>query len=280
MIGTASAPASSANLGPGFDCLGLALELRCVVTAVPSDNWELEEGGAVMALEPGDLVLSAAQAVADEPHRITITNEIPRARGLGSSAAVIVATAAAVLRSRGLEPTGEDLFVIANELEGHGDNAGAAVFGGLVAATGDSLAHLTLHPSVRIVVAIPDIHLKTQAARNALPAHVPHGAAARNVGRVAFLVEGLRSGNAEILAMARGDELHETYRASLSPLTGELIKAALDSGAMHAGWSGAGPTALAFVTDSTVAAVTAELEHVLQDGGEIRQLGVATTGWR
>lgn len=279
MIGKATAPASSANLGPGFDCLGLALELRCAVSAAPSDRWELEEGGVVSPLDPSDLVLAAARMAGDEPRRITIANEIPRARGLGSSAAVIVATAAAVMRSRGVEPTGEDLFAIANRLEGHGDNAGAAVFGGLVASLGGSLAHLTLHPSVRVVVAIPNGHLKTNAARGILPTEVTHSAAARNVGRVAFLIEGLRVGDADLLAKARGDELHESHRSSLSPVTGELISAAIEAGAMHAAWSGAGPTTLAFVTEDTAPVVIEALEYVLRGNGDVRQLVVATTGW-
>ncbi|GBE25719.1 homoserine kinase [bacterium BMS3Bbin02] len=279
MIGKATAPASSANLGPGFDCLGLALELRCAVTAAASDRWELEEGGMVSPLDPVDLVLAAARMVGDEPCRITIANEIPRARGLGSSAAVIVATVAAVMRSRGVEPAGDDLFVIANRLEGHGDNAGAAVFGGLVAASRNSLAHLALHPSIRIVAAIPDSHLRTDAARDVLPAQVSHRAAVRNVGRLAFLMEGLRTGDADILAMARGDELHESYRSSLSRVTGGLISAAIEAGAMHAAWSGAGPTALAFATEDTTSVVIEALEQVLDGDGEVRQLAVATTGW-
>lgn len=280
MIGHATSPASSANLGPGFDCLGLALELRCSVSATPSDRWELEEHGSVASLEEGDLILSAARMAGDGPFRIAVSNEIPRARGLGSSAAVIVATAAAVMRSQGNEPTSNELFVIANRLEGHGDNAGAAVFGGLVAASHDSLAHLSLHSSFRIAAAIPGAHLKTEAARNAIPDVVSHAAASRNIGRVVFLTEGLRTGNAELLALARGDELHESYRAHLSPVTGELITSALAAGAMHASWSGAGPTALAFATEGTLAQVVAAFERVLGSGGEVRTLGVAATGWQ
>jgi homoserine kinase len=216
----------------------------------------------------------------DGTFRIAVSNEIPRARGLGSSAAVIVATAAAVMRSEGTEPVSNDLFAIANRLEGHGDNAGAAVFGGLVAASHASLAHLSLHPSLRIVAAIPNTHLKTEAARDAIPDTVPHAAASRNIGRVAFLIEGLRTGDAELLALARGDELHESYRDHLSPVTGKLIDSGLEAGAVHASWSGAGPTALAFATDGTVGQVVAALKSVLGGGGEVRTLAVAATGWQ
>ncbi|MCH7668491.1 MAG: homoserine kinase [Acidobacteria bacterium] len=280
MMGTASAPASSANLGPGFDCLGLALELRCTITSVPSDRWEIEEGGSVGEPEDGDLVVRAAILAGGPPCRISISNDIPRARGLGSSAAVITASAAAAFRAIGVEPSDRELFAIVQELEGHGDNAGASVYGGLVAAFGGELVRLTLHPSIRVVAAIPDFELKTDAARSTLPSEVSHGAAVRNVGRVAFLVEGLHTGNREVLAMARGDELHESFRASLSPVTGELIEAALSSGALHASWSGAGPTALAFVTDDHASAVVGAMEEALGDLGQVRELQVATTGWR
>lgn len=280
MSGTASAPASSANLGPGFDCLGLAFELRCTITAVPSERWEIEEGGSVEEPGDGDLVVRAAKLAGGQPCRISISNEIPRARGLGSSAAVITASAAAAFRVIGIEPSDRELFAIVQELEGHGDNAGASVYGGLVAAFGGELVRLTLHPSIRVVAAIPDVELKTDAARSTLPSEVSRGAAVRNVGRVAFLVEGLRTGNKEVLAMARGDELHESFRASLSPVTGELIEAALTSGALHASWSGAGPTALAFVTDGDASAVVGAMEEALGDLGQVRELQVATTGWR
>lgn len=280
MIGTASAPASSANLGPGFDCLGLALELRCTITSSPADNWEIEENGSVEEPEDGDLVVRAAVLAGGPPSRISIVNEIPRARGLGSSAAVTTAAAAATFRARGVEPSSQDLFEIVQGLEGHGDNAGAAVYGGLVAAFGGELARLTLHPSIRIVVAIPDVQLKTDAARSSLPPEVGHGAAARNVARVAFLVEGLRTGDRAVLSMARGDELHEGFRDALSPVTGALIATALGAGALHAAWSGAGPTALAFVTDADVSAVVGAMEEALGDLGHVRDLSVATAGWR
>lgn len=280
MIGTASAPASSGNLGPGFDCLGLALELRCTITSAPSDRWEIDEGGSVCEPEDGDLVVRAAILAGGPPCRISISNDIPRARGLGSSSAVITASAAAAFRVAGVEPSDRELFAIVQELEGHGDNAGASVYGGLVAAFGGELVRLKLHPSIRVVVAIPDVELKTDAARSTLPSEVNRGAAVRNVGRVAFLVEGLRTGNREVLAMARGDELHESFRAALSPVTGELIEAALSSGALHASWSGAGPTALAFVSDDDALAVVGAMEEALGDLGQVRELQVATTGWR
>ncbi len=279
MNGHATAPASSANLGPGFDCLALALELRCHVSAEVGDEWLLDEHDTVVPLPAGDLVRRAVEAAVAHPMRLTIRNEVPRTRGLGSSSAVTTAAAAAAMRAAGEEPTSHLLFEIVAELEGHGDNAAAAAYGGLVVVAGNRVRRLTLAPELVVVVAIPDHHLSTRQARAALPHAVRLNAAARSVARMAFLVEGLRTGDPEALAAAAGDELHESLRAPLSPVTGELAAAAREAGALHAAWSGAGPSTIAFATAATRDAVMAAMGEVVGDSGEVCTVPVATEGW-
>jgi homoserine kinase len=278
IVNTATAPASSANLGPGFDCLGLAFELRCHVVAAPADEWIIEELGTSFEPAPDDFVRRIVQAVVGRPMRLTIDNDVPRSRGLGSSSAVMTAAAAASLRAMGREPDSDELFAVVAGIEGHGDNAAAAVYGGLVAVNGDQVLHLDLDPGLVFVCGIPDMPLKTRVARGALPAVISRAAGVRNVARAAFLVEGLRTGNAAALAAAGGDELHEAYRTPLSPVTGELVAAAREAGAFHAAWSGAGPTAIAVVAEPSD--VVEAMEKVLAGKGRVVVLDVATAGWR
>lgn len=275
--GYATAPGSTANLGPGFDCLGLAVELRCRVTARLADRWTITELGRTFEPRPTDLVRLVTEEAIGRPVHLDIANEVPRSRGLGSSAAVMVATAAAVMRAAGQEPESDGLYELVTAIEGHGDNAGAAVFGGLVAVAGGELRHLELSPELHFVFGVPDDRLRTSQARRALPAEVPRAAAVRNAARLAFLVEGLRTGDPSALAQAGGDELHEQYRNPLSPVTGELMAAAREAGALHASWSGAGPTALAIAFDP--APVATAMEEVLDGRGQVVVLEVAKTGW-
>jgi homoserine kinase len=273
----ATAPASSANLGPGFDCLGLAFELRCHVVASVSDSWVVEELGGSFEPVPDDYVRRAVAAAVGRPMRLAIENDVPRSRGLGSSSAVMVAAAAASLRALDTEPDSEHLYEMVTAIEGHGDNAGAAVYGGLVAVAGGTLRRLDLSPELMFVFGIPDEPLKTQMARSVLPDESPRQAAARNVARAAFLIEGLRTGDPVALANAAGDEIHEVYRADLSPLTGEMMAAARSTGALHAAWSGAGPTAMAIVLDTEP--VVAAMKRVLDGRGRVEVLDVADSGW-
>lgn len=275
--GTATAPGSSANLGPGFDCLGLAVELRCRVTATISTDWVVNELGRSFEPRPTDYVRRAVSDAINRPVRLDISNDVPRSRGLGSSSAVMVASAAAAIRATGREPSSPELYDLVTAIEGHGDNAGAAVYGGLVAVAGDRLRSLELSQDLVFVFGVPDEPLRTREARHALPDEIPRAAAARNVARTAFLIEGLRTGDADALSRAGGDEIHEVYRNPLSPLTGELMDAAKRGGALHTAWSGAGPTAIAITTESE--GVVRAMELALAGRGRVMVLGVATSGW-
>ncbi|CAN5343668.1 MAG: homoserine kinase [Acidimicrobiia bacterium] len=280
MIGSATAPASSGNLGPGFDALALAVDLWCRCEAERSDDWWIEEEGTRTRASHSDLAVRAVQhAVGDRPMTLRIGNDIPRSRGLGSSSAVRAAAAASAMRAVGIEPTDQGLFEIVSALEGHPDNAAAAVYGGLVIAYDGVVGRLPIAPELRVVLAIPDLRLSTHRARAALPGAVRHQVAARSIARVGMLLEGLRTGDPAMLDKATGDELHELPRRSLSPLTGRLIEAARAGGALHAAWSGAGPTVIAFATDATRSQVEAALSATLGDEGVTMHPDISDRGW-
>ncbi len=279
--GFATAPGSSANLGPGFDVLAIAWEMRCRATVSPANAWLVRQNGQEWTPGGGEFVRRAAAAAGAGPFVIEIDNEVPRSRGLGSSSAVATAIAAAAFRAQGIEPDDTDLFAIVAEMDGHPDNAAAAVFGGLVLV--DGLHHLRLEvaPSLVFLAAVPDSPLRTDEARAALSGSVDRAAVVRSLSRFGFLLQGLQTGAPELLAHARGDELHEAPRYGLSPLTGDLIAAALEAGAAHASWSGAGPTVLAVASreDESTAVVRA-LERTLDGAGAVRRLQVAPVGWQ
>ncbi len=278
--GTASAPASSANLGPGFDVVALALGLRCTVAVAAAGEWSLASAGADAASL--SLVRRAAEAAVPEcgPFAVEVESAIPVGRGLGSSAALVAGVAAAVRAAAGLPESREQVVRVAAAIEGHADNAAAAVHGGAVAVSpGGRVYGLEVHPSLRVLVAVPAAVLPTTVAREALRGPIDTATAARTAARLAFLVEGLRRGDAALLAEAAGDELHEKRRAHLSPLTGALVAAAREAGAAHAAWSGAGPSAVALVGDGEVAAVRAAWEDLLAgEGGVVLEPGLDRDG--
>ena len=278
MTGSASAPGSSGNLGPGFDVLGLALDLRCRVTASPSSDMTVDDGEGPEPLAEDHIIHRAVNAATAEPMAIVVDNSVPRSRGLGSSAAVMAAAAAASVRAEGGEADRQAIYDIVAGIEGHGDNAGPAVYGGLIAVGLDGPRSLPIHDRLVTVFGVPNTHLATSEARAALPELVSLSTATRSVSRAVSLAEGLRTGDRAALAAARGDELHEAPRAALSPVTGSLIEAALAAGAMHAAWSGAGPTAIAFTTAEEADAVVQAMTGALGDNGEVMILGVDYEG--
>jgi homoserine kinase len=182
---------------------------------------------------------------------------------------VRVAAAAALESSIG-EARLERVFRIAAAAEGHPDNAAAAVYGGLVAVGAlGGVRRLALHPSLMVVVGVPDAVLPTAEARAALPAEVPRGVAARTAARVAFLVEGLRTADPQALREAAGDEFHEAPRRHLAPVSDHLSDAARSAGALHAAWSGAGPSVLAICIEDHRDAVRVAMSEVLGDLGVV-----------
>lgn len=269
---TASAPASSANLGPGFDFLALALDLRCRVSVTVADEWAVPtDAAAIVKAIVGGLGIA-------ESFSVTVDSDVPVGRGLGSSAALGVAAGAAALAATGRQHDPDALFRAAAAVEGHPDNAAAATYGGLVAVSGSGPRRLMLSPELMVVLAVPNTTLATAEAREALPTSLPHAAAARSASRAAYLIEGLRTGDANAFAEAAGDELHERPRGHLSPITGQLIEAAKGAGALHAAWSGAGPSVVAFAVAETVDGVAATLETAIGTEGVVMRPAVASSG--
>ena len=261
-----SVPATSANLGPGFDSLGLALSLRDELEAeVLPDGLVVEVAGAGADGVPRDeshLVVRAMRAAFDlmgeQPPglRLSCRNVIPHARGLGSSSAAIVA---GVVLARGLVAGGqllasdEALFDLAADLEGHPDNVAPAFYGGFVISGREAdrwyAVRAGVDPRIAAVVFVPPDGVETTVARGLLPDVVPHADAAANAGRAALLVAAI-TGQPEHLLAATRDWLHQDQREPAMPGTLELVRA-LRSDGVPAVVSGAGPTVLAFGSADT-----------------------------
>lgn len=255
-------PATSANLGPGFDCMGMALGLYLTLEAreEPGEGVELKVAGEGAAELPRDAsnalcaaVLSVYERLQIEPGRLYIEyhSAIPLASGLGSSSAALVAgLAAGACLCRG-QWDRDELVRWGVEIEGHPDNVAPCVLGGVVVAAsdGDRIEYNRIDPydGLRAVVAVPDFPLSTQKARSVLPASVSRADAVFNMGRVGLLAAALANGRGEWLRLAMQDRLHEPYRRSLVPGLEEVRAAALNGGALGAALSGAGPTVLALV---------------------------------
>jgi homoserine kinase len=257
-------PATSANLGPGFDALGLALDLVDDLRArVVGSGLQLEVTGPGEELPRDEkhLVVRAMRAtfarLGGQPDGLELicANRIPHGRGLGSSAAAIVG---GVLLARALVVGGDDVLpdaqalALASELEGHPDNVAPALLGGLtVAWLDEARAHairLECDARVRPVVFVPPFEASTEEARGLLPASVPHSDAAANAARAALLVAAL-TGAPEHLLAATGDLLHQQYRAPAMPASAELV-ATLRKNGLPAVISGAGPTVLVLARDA------------------------------
>lgn len=275
----ASAPATSANLGPGFDCIALALEIRCTVKASRADRWSVEHVGR-HRLGPGesDGVLTAARRVVGEatPLAIQVDADIPIGKGLGSSAAASVAGIAAALRLVGEDPSPDHVYRVAVEMEGHADNVAAAVYGGLTLVPAEGMPlRLPFHPALQVVVAVPEGHLATEQARSVIDPVHPQDRVLRSLARVAALTAGLITGDAELLTAAHGDEIHELPRHGLSPEVAGLIEVGRRAGALHAARSGSGPSVIALCTNETREKVVTAF---VESGVEALVPQVASTG--
>jgi homoserine kinase len=268
MLFTVRAPASSANLGPGFDAIGIALDLWNTIT-IDTDGpaGEVTNLGAEAALleHSENLTLTTLATMAKEFGKtlpgfaMTTETNVPLARGLGSSAAALVAGLVAANHLLDLGLDADELFARAWEIEGHGDNVGAAMFGGAVLSV-PGVHHIVPlwrdgEPPFSTVVFIPEATGATWAARAALPNQVPHADATFNLARAAGLAIGLQRGDAELIAAGMHDRLHEPYRARLFPHLEEMKRAAVAAGAIGAALSGAGSTVIALTARERVGAV-------------------------
>jgi homoserine kinase len=261
----ARAPASSANLGPGFDALAVALDRYVEVEVEPASRLIVrsEGEGAGLSDDAGHLAARVAMDVVGHDRlAITVRSQIPVARGLGSSAALAAAAAAAA--------GSPDPLAVAARADGHPENAAASVVGGLVAAStvrgAVRVARLALDPALVFVVIVPDRSLSTAKARQALPAQVSREDAAFNLGRMGLLLVGL--GDSRLLVKeAAEDRLHQDYRSPMFPEAPMLLARLLAGGALAACWSGAGPSLLGLTTNADSAAVCSAARAGLDEAG-------------
>ncbi len=255
-------PASSANLGSGFDCLGVALSLYHTVTVEEhaGDGLEIRVSGEGEDAIPVDesnathkAMLEAFRITGYHPARLVIEsiNQIPVSAGLGSSAASVLAGMGAAILLSGQELDRNQLMQLAVGVEGHPDNVAAAVFGGVAAVCQpeSGLRHICLQvpAEIAVTVALPDFPMSTRESRRALPDVVPLADAVHNLSRVALLVAALVTPRLELLELAMEDRLHQPHRAKLVPGLEEVCRAAVNSGALGAALSGSGPSVMALV---------------------------------
>lgn len=289
---TVRVPATSANLGPGYDSLGLALSLYDTVSVETADDGDLAfelsgEGADTLPRDASHLVVRTIDAALSRLGyrraglRITAENVSPHGRGLGSSASATVAAvlAAAELVPSDEQPTREWVLQVCSEIEGHPDNVAPAIFGSLALSWQDGDAFRTaivrVHPAVVPIVAVPDYELSTELARSLLPSSVPHQAAAANAGRAALLVHALTN-DPSLLVPGTEDYLHQSYRASAMRPSAELIRRLRAEG--HAAVvSGAGPTVLALAAGSAEAD---EVQAAVERFALGAETGRADTLWR
>ncbi|WP_127587971.1 homoserine kinase [Paenibacillus koleovorans] len=283
-------PASTANLGPGFDALGMALNLYAwIEMSVAQDRTTIQLYGDQMDGVPTDksnLIYEVAQQVfrkagVEHPElNISMYSDIPLTRGLGSSASAIVGALVAANALIGSPLSRDELFQMASDLEKHPDNVGASLFGGLIAAfwDGERAEHLRIEPEDRleVLVAIPEFHLATEKARHVLPTTISMKDAVFNVGHVSLLVAALATGRYDMIRHAMKDALHQPYRAPLIPGMSDILDRAVEHGALGVALSGAGPTLLALVdAAATTPEGKAELERFLRD--TLAREGIAAT---
>ena len=261
----ARAPASSANLGPGFDTLAVALDCYVSVEVEPAPSLRVHSEGEGSGLFDDASHLAArvaAEVLGHDRFAVAVRSQIPVARGLGSSAALAAAAAAAA--------GAEDPFAVAAAHDGHPENAAASVFGGLVAATmveGQPVqAPLSLHDDLAFVAIVPDRNLATPEARHVLPGTLTRADVIFNLGRMGLLVAGLANPE-HLIPEAAADRIHQPARTTLFPEAPELLRGLVDAGALAASWSGAGPTLIGVVRTGAMATVRTGAEAALAASG-------------
>ena len=280
-------PATSANVGPGFDSVGIAVTRYLTIEVLePADAWFIEHDlGAGIPTDEKNLLLSTALSISTDmqPHRIKMTSQVPLARGLGSSSSVIVAGIELANQLANLQLSDAEKLRIATEIEGHPDNVAPAIFGNMVIASyiGEDVQYVTADfPTCDLVAFVPSYQLKTSDSRNVLPKEWSYkeAVAASSVANVA--IAALLKG--DLLTAGRSiesDHFHERYRQSLVKEFPQVKEVAHAHGAYATYLSGAGPTIMNLLAPEHTAAIVAALEKLGLDG-QIFQLKIDTFGVR
>jgi len=287
-------PATTANIGPGFDCLGIAIDIYNTIE-VEEYGEELYikvvgEGCNEVPCDQTNLVYSSMQKVFDvvgyrpKGIRMTLINEIPVARGLGSSAACIVGGMVAANALTGFRLGLHELLKLAVQADGHPDNVVPALVGGMTAACleGEEVLYVKMDPppGIKLAVMIPDFELSTVQARQVLPDAIPVKDAVFNISRTAILVASFLTGRSEMLAVATQDRLHQPYRKALIPHWDDIFFYAGKWGAKGVFLSGSGPALVAILDEGNVTFIDRMKEAVsaFQERWEIRMVDFCRNG--
>jgi homoserine kinase len=271
-------PATTANLGPGFDCLGLALDLWNTVTfsqiGGPFCLAVEGEGKNALPEDETNLIFQSANRLANAYGKslpgnlhIICRNNIPITSGLGSSASAVICGLVGAKYILNIDISNHELLKIAAQIEGHADNAAACFFGGLVLVRSEINALHIIHRDIQpitAVVAVPDYSLSTKAAREVLPEKVRFEDAVHNISRTAELMQIFQDGNYESLRETMKDKLHQVYRLPLLPGAEYAMQTALLAGAFGSSLSGAGPSVIAFTTQKLAKAVGDAMQSAYQ----------------
>jgi homoserine kinase len=256
-------PASSANLGPGFDSFAAAIALHLEVEVEETGRFAVETALRVARDDRNLVVRGFARLAPAESFTFRIRSDIPLSGGLGSSAAAYVA---GLLAADHLFELDADVLALASELEGHPDNAAAALLGGFVVCADGQATRFEAPGGLEAVVVVPAQAVRTKQARAALPADVPMADAVFNTAHGALLMLGLARGDLDLVARGLHDRLHQPHREHLYPRSIELARRAPELGALGATISGAGPTVLVWC-------------HYEQTGGVVESLRREAGGW-
>jgi homoserine kinase len=259
-------PGSSANLGPGFDSFAVALGMYMTLEVEETGRFAVETDLQIARDRRNLAVRGFTRLCAPERFTFRIASGIPLSGGLGSSAAAYVA---GLMAADHIIELDADVFSLAAELEGHPDNAAAAVLGGFVVCADDGATRFDPPAGLEAVVVVPRQAVRTKQARAALPAEVPMGDAVFNASHAALLMLGLATGDFELIARGLHDRLHQPRREHLYPRSMDLVRRAPRLGALGATISGAGPTVLVWCHYEATAAVYAALQREAEGWAEV-----------
>lgn len=276
-------PASSANLGPGYDVLAAAVSLYLELEVEETGEFSLDPGGLDVSSGRDNLIVRAFEALHPaDGIAFRLKSEIPLARGLGSSAAAIVAGLFAADHLFELALSKQEMLAKATELEGHPDNVAAAIYGGFVICAGGeelpSAVRFDPPSGLEGIAVIPPEEVSTARAREAIPAEVPLADAVANVSAASRLVLGLQTADLDLVAAGLADRLHQDRRRELYSRSMELVDSAADLGALGATISGAGPTVLVWTTWQEAGTVVEALEQRCAGWAEVRRLPFSPHG--
>ena len=277
-------PASSANLGPGYDAMAAAMAMHLELEVEEAGEFSFDTGGLEVSTGRDNLVVRAFESLRPaDGIAFRLRSEIPLARGLGSSAAAIVAGLYAADHLYELALTKDEMLARATAIEGHPDNVAAAIYGGfVVCGTGvdgtPTAARFDPPEGLEGIVAIPPDEVSTRRAREAIPAEIPLADAVANVSSAALLVLGLRSADLDLVSGGLHDAIHQPRRRELYPRSMEIVDAAAELGALGATISGAGPTVLVWTTWQDAGNVAAALEERCAGWAEVRRLPFTPLG--